>query len=146
MAEAVLRARAEKKGLADRLIVASAGIGDYHVGEPADPRTLVALRAAGYDADGHRAKRFKRDWFDLFDLVVALDRGQERVLLTLAGEEQKSKVKLLMSFEKEPATLDVPDPYYSDEGFFHEVLEQIESACRRLFKQIKPAIRPKEQQ
>ncbi|MGO1392060.1 low molecular weight protein-tyrosine-phosphatase [Agrococcus casei] len=141
MAEAVLRARAEKKGVSDRLIVASGGIGDYHVGEPADPRTLRALAGIGLNAEGHRAKRFQRDWFDLFDLVIALDRGQERVLLTMATPEQKSKIKLLMSFEHDAETLDVPDPYYSDEEFFVDVLHQIESASRRLFKQIKPALR-----
>lgn len=141
MAEVVLRARAISKGLDDGLLVASAGIGDYHVGEPADPRTLRALQAIGLDAESHRAKHFQRDWFDIFDLVVALDRGQERVLKTMATPEQQLKIKLLMEFENEPETLDVPDPYYSDEEFFEEVLQQIRSACRKLFKQIKPALR-----
>ena len=38
--EGVLRHLAGKRGLADRVRVASAGTHDYHVGEPPDPRTL----------------------------------------------------------------------------------------------------------
>lgn len=136
-----MRSIATRKGLADRLSIWSAGIGDFHVGETADPRTVRALKEAGYNLGGHRAKQFQPEWFESFDLIVALDRSQERVLRATAPQYQQSKVRLLMHFETDPDTLDVPDPYYSDEPFFADVLQQIESACRRLFRQIEPALR-----
>lgn len=141
MAESVTKEIAARRGLADRVSVWSAGIGDFHVGETADPRTERALESAGYAIATHRAKQFQTEWFDSFDLVVALDRGQERVLRAMAPQYQQSKVRLLMQFEHDPETLDVSDPYYADEPFFAEVLQQIESACRRLFRQIEPALR-----
>ena len=141
MAEAVTRSIATRRGLADRVSIWSAGIGDFHVGETADPRTERALRASGHDIGGHRAKQFQPEWFESFDLIVALDRSQERVLRAMAPQYQQSKVRLLMQFEADPDTLDVPDPYYSDEPFFAEVLQQIVSACSRLFRQIEPALR-----
>ena len=111
------------------------------MGEPADERTIAALERGGYPASDHRAKHFTRKWFDRFDLVIALDRGQERVLTQMArDDEARSKVRLLMAFEHDPATLDVPDPYYSEPETFDQVLRQIESACRRLFRQIHPAL------
>ncbi len=141
MASAVLRRLAEEHGVADGIVVTSAGVSDYHVGETADERTIATLERAGYPASEHRAKHFTRKWFDRFDLVIALDRGQERVLRQLARDPAaRAKVRLLMAFEPDPPTLDVPDPYYSEPETFDAVLAQIESACRRLFRQIHPAL------
>ena len=49
--EAVLRARLVDAGLADRVLVDSAGTGDWHLGHPADPRALATLDAHGYPHD-----------------------------------------------------------------------------------------------
>lgn len=142
MAAAVFERLARRHGVADRIAIASAGLSEYHVGETADPRTLEVLEAAGYDATAHRAKQFKAKWLDRFDLVIAFDRGQERALRSLArDEEQQSRIRLLLSFEPDAPSLDVPDPYYSEDAFFGTVLRQIESAAGRLFRQIQPALR-----
>ncbi|RWR17849.1 low molecular weight phosphotyrosine protein phosphatase [Agrococcus lahaulensis] len=143
MAATVFEQLAKRRGVAERLLVASAGISEYHVGETADPRTLAALSDAGYDAVAHRAKQFKARWLDSFDLVIAFDRGQERALRSLARtDEQHSKIRLLLSFDPDATGPDVPDPYYSEDAFFGTVLRQIETAVGRLFRQIQPAMRP----
>ena len=141
MAEAVTKRIAKRAGLEDRILIASAGIGDFHVGETADPRTDRALTNTGFDLGDHRAKQIQPDWFDVFDVIIALDRSQERALKVMAPEHLRSRVKLLMEFEPDASTPDVPDPYYSDESFFAEVLQQIESACESFFRQIEPALR-----
>ncbi len=143
MAEVVLRALATHAGLAGRLAISSAGTGDWHVGEQADPRAVEALRAHGYDGSTHRARQFDPDWFDDLDLVVALDRSHERILRNWATTEtDRSKVQLLRSFEvPRPDALDVPDPYYSDRAFFAAVLGMIERADRSLLAQLAPALR-----
>lgn len=142
MAEAVLRDLAERHGLDANIRIVSAGISDYHVGEPADPRALAALRRHGYTASDHHAKQFEADWFDHFDLVIALDRGQSRALTSWAKDAlSRSKVRTLMSFEPDAGAFDVPDPYYSDDAAFDRVLDQIESATGRLFGQIQPVLR-----
>lgn len=144
MAQVVFAHLAKQHGVADRLLVASAGISEYHVGETADPRTLAALADAGYDAVDHRAKQFQPEWLDGFDLVIAFDRSQERALRSLArgDEEQLSKIRLLLAFDPDATGPDVPDPYYSEDAFFGTVLHQIETAVGRLFRQIQPAMRP----
>lgn len=43
MAETVFKALVARAGLENRITVSSAGTGDWHVGEPSDPRTLAAL-------------------------------------------------------------------------------------------------------
>lgn len=142
MAQAVFDHLAKQAGVSERLLVASAGISEYHVGETADPRTIAALADAGYDALAHRAKQFKAKWFDSLDLIIAFDRGQERALRSLARtDEQEQKIRLLLAFDPDAPGPDVPDPYYSEDAFFGTVLRQIETAVGRLFRQLQPALR-----
>jgi len=141
MAEIVLRDLAERAGLGDAIEVSSAGTGDWHVGEGPDPRAAAALTARGYDVSRHRAKQFETADFARHDLVVALDRGHERVLRSWAPDDaDRSKVQLLLSFDRGAGT-DVPDPYYSDAAMFDSVLDTVERACAALFRQIEPALR-----
>lgn len=142
MAEAVFKDLVAKAGLENNIAVTSAGTGDWHVGEAADDRTIAALSARGYNGSGHRARQFDPEWFSKLDLIVAFDRGQERILRTWAPNDQdRSKVQPMLSFDSELASLiDVPDPYYSDAALFDHVLGMIERACGSLFRQITPGI------
>ncbi|RFA17473.1 protein tyrosine phosphatase [Subtercola boreus] len=143
MAEVVLRDLVLKSGLDDRIVVSSAGTGDWHVGEQADPRTLASLTEHGYDGQAHRARQFDPSWFEGLDLVVVLDRSHERVVRDWADNDaDRSKIRLLASFDPEAGTqLDVPDPYYSNAALFDRVLLTIERSCRALFAQLEPALR-----
>lgn len=134
MAAAVLRARLAEVGLAARVDVSSAGTGNWHVGRAADPRAVAALRARGYDADGHRARQFRASWFGQHDLVLALDRENLAALRAMDPQaEAQGRLRLLRSYDPGPGPhpdpgagrggqggLDVPDPYYGGpEGFDH---------------------------
>lgn len=143
MAEIVMRHIADADGYGAQVVVSSAGTGDWHVGEPADARTVAALSAAGLDASRHRAKQFETVWFNDLDLVVALDRSHERILKGWAPTEaDRSKVQLLLALDPTTrGTHDVPDPYYADSAMFEAVLATITSSCRALFDQLAPALR-----
>lgn len=143
MAEIVMRTIADASGLGAQIATSSAGTGDWHVGEPADPRTVAALAAAGMDGSRHRARQFETAWFDDLDLVIALDRSHERILKSWApGEAARNTVQLLLSLDPTARDArDVPDPYYADSAMFDAVLATIDSACRSLFAQLAPALR-----
>lgn len=143
MAEIVFQDRVNKAGLSKRITTASAGTGDWHVGEKADHRTVAALAKEGYDGDKHRAKQFTAADFDRYDLVIALDRSHARVLNGWArNKDDADKISLLRSFSGAQSndSLDVPDPYYADQHMFAEVLAMIEDASDSLFQQLKLAI------
>jgi protein-tyrosine phosphatase len=141
MAEVVFTDLIKKAGFENRIGVMSAGTGDWHVGERSDDRTITALAGHGHDGAQHRAKQFDPDWFDELDLVVVFDHSQERILKAWAStDHDRSKVQLLLSFDKDQSQTDVPDPYYSDAAFFDQVLSMIEHASTALFNQIKPGI------
>ncbi|NUP20908.1 MAG: low molecular weight phosphotyrosine protein phosphatase [Streptomyces sp.] len=127
MAEVVLRRTLEERGLGGRVVVESAGTGGWHVGDPMDERALGILAEHGYDGDAHRARQFTEDWFDRYDLVLAMDRDNAVNLRRLAPAGVE--VRLFRSFDPgAPDGAEVPDPYYGGREGFEEVLTMLEKA------------------
>jgi protein-tyrosine phosphatase len=142
-AEVVLRRLVEQAGLADSVVVQSAGLGDWHVGADADDRAVAALRRRGYPVRRHCARQIRASDLDRCDLVVALDAGHAGALRRMAdSSQQAAKVRLLRSFDPAAAggDLDVPDPYYGSPGTFDHVLDLIEAGCRGLLDEIRTAV------
>jgi protein-tyrosine phosphatase len=128
--EGVLRALAQKRGLADRVRVASAGTHDYHVGEPPDPRTQRHATKRGYDLSRQRAQQLARDDFHDFDYILAMDRGHLRLLEGLAPRDAKAKLGLFLEASGRWKGEDVPDPYYGGVEVFEQVLDMVEEAAQ----------------
>lgn len=125
MAAVVLRAALADAGLADRVEVTSAGVGDWHVGEPMDRRAAGTLAARGLDTD-HVARQIDDTTPDA-DLVLAATTDHARDLVR-AGVPAEN-VRLLRSFDPDaPDGAEVPDPYYGGPEGFDEVLAMIEAA------------------
>ncbi|MEV5754390.1 low molecular weight protein-tyrosine-phosphatase [Actinoallomurus sp. NPDC052308] len=139
MAEHVFRRHAEEEGL--DVEVDSSGTGHWHVGDPADERTVATLRRAGYTS-AHRARQFEAAWFDRYDLIIALDQGHQRDLRYLApDEEAAAKIRLLREFDPDAGHLDVADPYYGRNSAFEEVREQIEAAVPGLLDHVREQLK-----
>jgi len=143
MAEVVFRDLATKAGFGTRVSSSSAGTGDWHVGEPADQRAVTALARRGYDGATHRARQFDPEWFAELDLIVALDRSHRRILDHWAPTpDDQAKIAFLMDFAPQRGdSLDVPDPYYSDDAMFDSVLDLVEQGCAGLVRQLEPALK-----
>jgi low molecular weight protein-tyrosine phosphatase len=146
MADSVLRSRVRDAGLEALVAVDSAGTGDWHVGDPADPRTVRVLAAHGY-ASRHTARQFRPGEFAARDLVIALDHGHLRTLRRWKGQWEASgegvgaagaELRLLREFDPEAPgdRWDVPDPYYGSLAGFEECLAMVESAMPGLLLHI----------
>lgn len=119
-AEAALREAADRAG-AD-IDVDSAGTSAYHIGEPPDPRMTTTAAEMGLEMDS-TARQVTAEDFERFDLLVALDRSNQRDLIELAPTpEDAARVVLFRDYTDEPGT-DVPDPYYGGPDGFVEVVE-----------------------
>ncbi|MGI9539347.1 MAG: low molecular weight protein-tyrosine-phosphatase [Miltoncostaeaceae bacterium] len=134
-AEGVMRYLLEGADLTDRVEIDSAGTGAYHGGEQPDRRAAAACRQRGIVLEG-ASRQFRRNDFDRFDLVVAMDRDNEAHLLELAPDDgARARVHLLRSFHGRSLAagdLDVPDPYYGGGDGFELVLDIVEDGCRGL--------------
>lgn len=142
MAEKVLKRMLAEAGLGQAVEVDSAGTGEWHLGEPMDERAAAALASAGYEAEGHVARRFQTQWLAERDLVIALDRSHLETLSRLAPEVAGSpKLLLLRSFSGGAEDgVDVDDPYYGSARGFDRTLEVIERSCRGLVEELKAVV------
>jgi protein-tyrosine phosphatase len=133
-AEYIARAAFERLDL--RLPVASRGLGDWHVGQGADPRAVAAARAAGYDLSPHRARQFDDDDFGRFAQVLAVDRATLAELQRRVPRNFPAPERLLVAAGLAPATAaadgDVPDPYTGTSDDFRDVLALIQRGVEAL--------------
>ncbi len=137
-AEGVFKKLVADAGLAHAFHVESAGIGDWHVGERPDPRTIRAAEARGYRLES-RAKHWKARDFDRFDYVVAMDRTHVHALVRLAAvDTMKAKISLARDHVVDgPRGADVPDPYYGELEGFDEVVDICLDACTALLADLR---------
>ncbi len=128
MAQVVLSDKVDAGSLAGRVLVTSAGTGDWHVGNEMDRRAAVTLSAHGYDPSAHRAEQFTVSWFDDHDLIMAMDRSNHRNIGALAvGGDTADRIRLFRSFDPLAGDdLEVPDPWYGGQGGFDDVFAMIE--------------------
>lgn len=125
MAEIIVRDAVEANALADDVLLASCGIGGWHVGEPADERAQAELENAGYDPN-HTAAQLGDEHMDA-TLFIAMDESHINGLLR-AGVP-KEKIRLLRSFDPaSPKGAVVADPYYGDPEGFVRTRNEIEAA------------------
>jgi protein-tyrosine phosphatase len=137
-AEAVMRHLVDQAGLADRIVIESGGLGDWHVGGPRDSRSQKVGRRRGIPLEGV-ARQFVASDFDRFDYVLAMDRQNRAGLLALAPDEAaRSKVRMLRSFDPAAAPdAEVPDPYYGGPRGFDEVFDICLAACQGLLDHVR---------
>lgn len=134
-AEAVFKHCVQKAGLGARITSDSAGTHDYHVGEPPDPRTQAAAKRRGYELGELRARRVRREDFERFDYVLAMDESHMRQLERLCPREHRHKLKLFLDFAGGPPR-EVPDPYYGGPDGFERVLDLVERAAQGLLRHL----------
>jgi len=132
-AEGVLRGLCEKEGL--ELRIESAGLGDWHVGEPPDERAQHHARGRGYDLSAQRARQVRLRDFDEFHLILAMDSGHLRALERMAPPQHRAKIRLFAE------GCDVPDPYYGGAEGFERVLDLVEERCRALVEELRDSLR-----
>ena len=98
-AEAVMRAKVREAGLEERIAIDSAGTGDWHVGEAADPRARAAAGARGFELES-RARQVQPRDFEEFDLIVAMDRANLHALHRLSPPPPtRAELRLLREFD-----------------------------------------------
>lgn len=132
-AEGVMRRLVEDAGVADRFVIDSAGIGDWHVGQLPDRRMRACGARRGYDFSSH-ARQLCRDDFARFDLLLVMDGDNLRAVRSLAPTaEAGRRVRMLIGYAEEHAGATcIPDPYYGSTADFEHALDLIEDACRGL--------------
>jgi protein-tyrosine phosphatase len=134
MAEAVFAQKVREAGLQDEIEVDSAGTGDWHVGETANPGTLRILQRERIPYEG-RARLLAPEDLDRFDYIVTMDRQNQADVMAMGAG--RAKVALFMQFAPNAGIAEVPDPYYN--GRFEVVYDLVQQAADGLLAAIRKA-------
>ena len=123
-------------GLAEHIVVDSAGTHAYHVGEPPDPRSQETARRRGVDLSTQQARKVSEKDFEAFDYVLAMDKDNYQVLAEICPPGREHRLRLFLEFAPELPETEVPDPYYGGASGFERVYDLVEAAARGLLKEI----------
>lgn len=132
MAEMVLRAEMDAAGLDGKVVVDSAGTGDWHIGDAMDPGARAALAGRGYDGSGHRARQIQPSWLGERDLILAMDRQNLKNLRRMARGRDGERILLFGEaggLAKAGDGGDIPDPWGGGPDEFGHVLDLLRTAA-----------------
>lgn len=137
MAEGIFRSMVAEAGLADQIAADSAGTSGWHEGSPPSEHGQAVALTRGYDLSAQRSRPV--DWRDYegFDLIIAMDRQNERDLRSECPETHRHKIKLLLEFADGTRKKDVPDPYGKGEKQFTAMMDLVEGAVRGLLAHVR---------
>ena len=138
MAEIILRAEFERRGLADKVNVESSGVSDEEYGNPIDRRAVKVLKERGYELPAHHfAHRITRDEIERTDLFLPMTASHMRALLRQLPQAKRSEVHRYRSSDPnlpKPAagredSIDLVDPWYGGPREFEVAIDQIEEVA-----------------
>jgi len=130
LAEGILQRKITKQNLGWN--VDSAGIGNWHSGQAPDLRAIQMARKYGIDISEQRARQFIVADFDRFDRIFAMDAQNLRDILRQARhDDDRKKVEMIMNAAFPAENMEVPDPYYNDDGF-NDVFQMLDNACTKI--------------
>jgi len=139
-AEGVFLHLLAQQGLEDQFVVDSAGMGGWHVGNPADRRMRAAAERRGIHLPS-RARQIELADFTSFDRILTMDDDNLRAVRSLAGELGSrpglAAVEPITSHCRRFGDKEVLDPYYGGEQGFEHVLDLLEDACSGLLETLR---------
>jgi protein-tyrosine phosphatase len=116
LAEAAFRHAAKEVGI--DVGIDSAGIGDWHIGQPPDLRAQAVARRHGIDISGYRGRQVSAADFRLFTHIIALDHDNLAALKRLRPRDATAELSLLLDHVAGRAGEAVADPYYGGDQEF----------------------------
>ena len=128
----------ERNGLADRVVLDSAGTYGGHSGERSDARMRRAALARGIDIT-HRARQVREEDFERFDMIIAMDDNNYEALFRLAPDrEAQQRIYRFREFLRHNLNWSyIPDPYYEGHEGFELVLDLLEDGCSTLLEKLR---------
>ncbi|MGK7904217.1 MAG: low molecular weight protein-tyrosine-phosphatase [Hormoscilla sp.] len=140
-AENIMNHLIDKANLSEAIVCDSAGTSSYHIGSPPDRRMAAAAGKQGITLKG-RARQFKPEDFQEFDMILAMDRENYRKIISLdrAGK-YADKVRLMCDFCTRHREKEVPDPYYGGPEGFNNVIDLLMDACEGLLEYVQDRAR-----
>ena len=129
MAEFILKALVQARGVADLYHIESAAVSDEETGNPIYPPAKRCLTQHGVHFDpGKTARKVVPADYARFDRLICMDSSNLRLLRNIIPSDPEGKVHLMMSYTGR--SRDVADPWYT--GDFERTFQDILTACEAM--------------
>lgn len=134
VAEGILKHKAAIHSI--KISVDSAGTSGWHNGSAPDERSQKNAKKNGVIISQQKSRQVTLSDFEEFDLIYAMDNSNYDDLKKLAPSKHKGKIKLILDEIYPGKNANVPDPYYTTDGF-DEVFNLLDAACEKIILNIK---------
>ena len=138
-AEGIMNKYLTQKNMNNHVQCDSAGTSGYHDDELPDSRMRQCASDRGFNLDS-RSRKLKKEDLDIFDYIIAMD-GQNmsniKGLIEKNHEHYQKKIHMMTHFCRNHKVKDVPDPYFSSEDGFNQVLDLLDDAVCGLIDHLK---------
>ncbi len=114
------------------MLLDSAGLGSWHVGEPPDARSIKVAARHGLAIDRQVCRMVTVDDFSKFDVILGMDNSHVAALERQKPEGATAQVALFMQYCA-GKHMDVPDPFYGGIADFEKVYGMVRAAAEDWF-------------
>ena len=135
-AHGVFQSLVDELGLNSQISVDSAGTHGYHLGNSPDIRSQAVARKRGVDLSSLKARQFSSEDFLEFDYLLAMDQSNYSNMERIQPDTPRAKLSLMLDYSDLYSQLEVPDPYYGEDGF-ELVFDMIFDASNGLLRAIR---------
>ena len=127
MAEFLFKDMVNKKGLRDKFIIESVGTSNEEEGNSVHYGTKNKLAEVGISVDGKYAKQLKKEDYENFDYIIAMEQRNVRDIYRIIGEDKDNKIYRLLDFTDNPK--DISDPWYTHnfDLTYDDIMEGLEA-------------------
>ncbi len=132
MAEFIMKDLLSRRGMEGDMTIDSAAVSREEIGNDMYPPAKRILAKHGIPFSSRAARQIEEEDLKRYNIIIAMDRSNLRMLKRLFGERSTADVRLLMSYAG--ADRDVEDPWYT--GDFEQAYKDIVSGCTGLFRDI----------
>ena len=131
----------DRKGEYADLYVDSAATSTEEIGNPVDRRTVAKLKEHGISCGTHFARQITKRDYDIFDLIIIMDKENEWGIRRIIRNDPDNKIHLMLEYAEDPEyksrnglARDVADPWYTHD--FEKTYNDLYQGCKGLLKHI----------
>ncbi len=132
MAEMFFKDLVKRNGYEKDFYIDSAATDYDEIGNGMHRGTREILEQHNIPFSNHRARIVTKQDYEDFDFLVIMDSENERHLKRIVGNDEKNKIRYLMSFAGK--NRDVADPWYTRN--FYATWNDINEGCTALLKEL----------
>lgn len=121
----------------EKVTVASAGTGNWHVGVQPDSRSIAVAFKNNIDITQQRGKQFSTYDFEIYDYIFVMDSSNyQDVIKHAKTATEKAKVSMILDEIFPGEKVDVPDPYYGGDSGFDKVYQMLYETCEKIVSRL----------